>query len=154
MTDTTVRLRLLTRFVPVAGPDGLHGAELPVPGRADGPLTRPSAEGLPVSSVTTRTTTEVLEVVLSGDVDLLLGEELTLVLAEAEAHCRRHDRARVHVDVSAVGAVDSTAVRFLERLRRSTAEAGGACTLTGARPAVQQVLDLARTVPTGVLAGS
>lgn len=151
MTDTTVRIHLVTQFVTGVGPDGLHGAELPggLP-RSD----RTPEERLLVSSVTTRTTAERFQVVLAGDVDLLLGDDLALVLEEAEAHCRAHRGARVDVDVRDVTAVDSTAVRFLERLRRRVTAAGGSCTTSSSRPAVARVLELAMPVPTGELAAS
>lgn len=153
MTDTTVRIHLLTQFVDGAGPEGLHGAELPARGRSARSPRTPEERVL-VSSVSTRATSEVLAVVLSGDVDLLLGAELGLVLEEARAHCRAHRRARVHVDVSDVAAVDATAVRFLAELRRRAEAAGGSVAVVGARPAVQRVLDLARSVPSGELAAS
>ena len=89
-----------------------------------------------VSSVTTRAHGSTLDVVLAGDVDLLLREELALVVEEAEPHARSHPRATVHVDVRDVAAVDR----------------GARCTLSQARPAVREVLALAQPVATGELA--
>lgn len=155
MTDTTVRIHLVTAFVPGGAPGGPRGAELPT---RPGVPPRGLDERLLTSSVTTRVHGEVLDVELSGDVDLLLRDELALVAAEAAAHCRAHDRARVVVDVAAVRSVDTTTVRFVDRLRRRTEDAHGTCTVTGARPAVRRALDLllppVPTTPTGELLAS
>ncbi|WP_432484040.1 STAS domain-containing protein [Kineococcus esterisolvens] len=131
-----------------------RGAELPAP-PVGGPLD-PARDGgrVAVPTVVTREEAGALHVVLTGDVDLALAGELALVEEQVRGHCAARPRARVHVDVRAVTAVDATAVRFLERLRRAAAHAGGSCTTSPARPVVQRVLDLARPVAEGELATS
>lgn len=148
MTVTDVPFRLVTRSVPTPP----RGAELPV----TAPSCAPCGEDEPLvtSTVTTRRRGDVLDVLLCGDVDLLLTARLDEVLVEAEAHCRGREHPRVHLDLRAVTALDSSALRFVEQLRRCTARAGGSCSQSTARGAVQRVLALARTVPTGQLAAS
>ena len=145
MTVTDVPFRLLTR--PVATPP--RGAELPVPALVSSLF--PGDEQPTTSTVTTRRRGEVLDVVLSGDVDLRLTARLDEVLVAAEEHCRRGGHPRVHLDLRAVTALDSSAIRFVEQLRRCTARAGGSCSPSTAREAVQRALALPRTVPTGQL---
>ena len=148
MTVTDVPFSLVPRTLATAP----RGAELPLPALATSAF--PDDEQLPASAVRTRRRGDVLDVVLSGDVDLLLTPRLDEVLVQAEAHCRGREHPRVHLDLRAVTAVDSTAIRFVEQLRRCTARAGGSCSQSSARGAVQRVLALARTVPTGELAAS
>lgn len=111
-------------------------------------------DALTVSSVTTRTDGATFTVDLAGDVDLVLAYELALVVGQAARHCTQHPRSRVHLDLREVTAVDASAIRFLEQLRRDTAAHGGTCTTSSARPAVEQVLALARPVVDGDLAAS
>ena len=143
---TTTPFRLVSRTVTTPP----RGAELPslTAGVFD------DDEQVPASAVRTRRRGAVLDVVLTGDVDLLLTPRLDEVLVQAEAHCRGREHPRVHLDLRGVTAVDSTAVRFVEQLRRCTARAGGSCSQSSARGAVQRVLALARTLPTGELAAS
>jgi len=148
MTVPDVPFRLVPRSVPTAP----RGAELPVVALSS--ALPPGDEELVPATVTTRRRGDVLDVVLSGDVDLLLTARLDEVLVEAEAHCRGREHPRVHLDLRAVTALDSSALRFVEQLRRCTARAGGSCSQSTARGAVQRVLALARTVPTGQLAAS
>ncbi|WP_432533552.1 STAS domain-containing protein [Kineococcus arenarius] len=155
-----VRVRVVARTLP-AEP---HGAELPVmttdtaepvgpvPGRPLDPAH--DGERVVVSTVLTREESGALQVVLTGDVDLALAGELALVQEQVLEHCATRPGPRVHVDVRGVTAVDASAVRFLERLRRAAADAGGSCTTAPARPGVQRVLDLARPVAEGELAAS
>lgn len=130
-----------------------HGAELP--GAVVRPHAwRPRSEEVTVSSVTTRTEGDRLVVQLAGDVDLVLADELALVASQAGRHCTRHPRARVHLDLREVTALDATALRFLERLRRDCSARGANCTTSPARPAIEQVLALARPVVDGEPAAS
>ncbi|WP_432498457.1 STAS domain-containing protein [Kineococcus auxinigenes] len=137
-----------------------RGAELPtaavdpvgLPGRPADPVR--DGERVVVSTVRTREEAGALQVVLTGDVDLALAGELALVREQVLEHCATRPGPRVHVDVRGVTAVDASAVRFLERLRRAAAAAGGSCTTSPARPVVQRVLDLARPVAQGELAAS
>lgn len=152
-THTPVRIHLVTHLVTHQGTDEPHGAELP------GAVVRPhrlrsGAEEVTVSSVTTRDDEDRFLVQLSGDVDLLLSEELALVVTQADRYCAQHPRARVHLDLRDVTAVDATAIRFLEQLRRGCSARGANCTTSPARPAVEQVLALARPVVDGELAAS
>jgi len=148
MTVPDVPFRLVTRSVPTAP----RGAELPSIELSTALVA--VDEPLVSSTVTTARRGAVLDVVLTGDVDLLLTARLDEVLVEAEAHCRGREHPRVHLDLRAVTALDSSALRFVEQLRRCTARAGGSCSQSTARGAVQRVLALARTVPAGRLAAS
>ena len=157
LSSPVVRVRLLTHHGD--RPRSPRGAELPgaavlpVPPRGDTAGER-AHEVLLTSSVTTRASGEHLQVHLRGEVDLLLGDELALVVDEVLRHCRAHPRAEVHLDVREVTALDATAVRFVERVRRDCADLGGRCTTSAARPAVARVLELARPVADGRLAAS
>ncbi|NAZ81713.1 hypothetical protein GTR02_07760 [Kineococcus sp. R8] len=174
-TSTTDDVRI--RLVSCAGGTAPRGADLPsaaalLPSTALPSTTLPSTSSsssslsqnalpqnagdaqVPPSSVTTRRRGDVLEVVLRGDVDVLLTARLDEVLVEAETHCHGREHPRVRLDVRAVTGVDTTAVRFVEQLDRCTARAGGSCVHSPARTAVQRVLALARAVPTDRLAAS
>ena len=156
-SSPVVRVRLLTHHGD--RPRSPRGAELPgaavlpLPPRGDAAGGR-AHEALLTSSVTTRASGEHLRVRLRGDVDLLLGDELALVVDEVLRHCRAHPRADVHLDVREVTALDTTGVRFVERVRRDCADLGSRCTTSAARPAVARVLELARQVADGRLAAS
>ncbi|GAA0289531.1 STAS domain-containing protein [Kineococcus aurantiacus] len=144
---------LVTRVPATAGGAGPRGAELPAaltpaPARA-------GADALPaVPPVAARTDGERLDVVLAGDVDLVPAGDLALVLGRVEGHVGGGSRARVHVDVRAVTALDAVGLRFVEAVRRTCAEHGAACTTSRARPAVERVLQLVRPVVDGQLAAS
>lgn len=152
-TGGAVRLHLPTHVTHVSlDPlDDPHGAELPTPqrvlrGHAD---VRPTA-----SSVTTPSDGARFEVTLAGDVDLALAPELARAERQLEQHCAQVPRARVHLDVRAVSAVDGSALRFVERVRGTCVRQGTACTTSAARPVVDHVLSLARPVVDGELAAS
>lgn len=147
MTHAPLRFHLVTR----PGTAPLRGAELPGPTRARPPQTRDAVAGSPV---TTRAEGDRFTVTLAGDVDLDLADELALAALRAVRHCSEHPRARVHLDVREVTAVDATALRFVERLRRDCRTRGADCTTSSARPAVAQVLALARPVVDGEPAAS
>lgn len=127
-----------------------HGAELPgacwpgtdVPGR-------PAA----AAGVTVGLQDAGLQVVLSGDVDLALAAELSTAL-EAVRESLAGGPRRAHLDVRAVTALDSAALRFVEEVRAQCARAGVPCSTSHARPAVQRVLDLVRALPDGQLTAS
>ncbi|WP_432564849.1 STAS domain-containing protein [Kineococcus sp. SYSU DK003] len=159
-SHTPVRIHLVTH-VPVGPGAEPRGAELPgavVQPRPPRALDRIGDDVRPtVSSVTTRADGDRgdrFEVLLAGDVDLVLADELDLVLTQADRHCAQHHRARVHLDVQEVTAVDTSGLRFVERLRTLCAQRGATCTTSTARPAVSQVLALARPVVDGQLAAS
>ena len=154
MTHTPLRIHLVT----CSDTGTLRGAELPGATRTWAPLETPaeSRAAVAVSGVSTRTDGDRFTVTLTGDVDLVLAEELALVVRRVEQHCAHlaTTRARVHLDVREVTAVDASALRFVERVRRLCAAWGAECTTSTARPAVEQVLALARPVVDGELAAS
>ncbi|WP_432540405.1 STAS domain-containing protein [Kineococcus sp. SYSU DK002] len=122
-----------------------HGAELPT--ASPRPLAADPPEAPEASSVTTRRDGDRFEVVLRGDVDLTLAPQLAAALERVDEHCARHPRARVHLDVREVRALDAGALRFVEAVRAACAGRGAGCTTSAARPVVTRVLDLARAVP-------
>lgn len=150
MTHTPLRIHLVTR----SDTGTLRGAELPGATRTWTPVE--TRDAVAVSGVSTRTDGDRFTVTLTGDVDLVLAEELALIARRAEQHCAHlaTTRARVHLDVREVTAVDASALRFVERVRRLCAAWGAGCTTSTARPAVEQVLALARPVVDGELAAS
>ncbi|WP_328295879.1 STAS domain-containing protein [Kineococcus sp. NBC_00420] len=154
MTHTPLRIHLVTR----SGTGTLRGAELPGATRTWAPLETPaeSRDAVAVSGVSTRTDGDRFTITLTGDVDLVLAEELARIAHRVEQHCAHltTTRARVHLDVREVTAVDASALRFVERVRRLCAAWGAECTTSTARPAVEQVLALARPVVDGELAAS
>ncbi|WP_380156722.1 STAS domain-containing protein [Kineococcus sp. R86509] len=158
MTHTPLRIHLVTR----SGTGTLRGAELPGATRTWAPLETPaetpaeSRDAVAVSGVRTRTDGDRFTITLTGDVDLVLAEELARIARRVEQHCAHPatTRARVHLDVREVTAVDASALRFVERVRRLCAAWGAECTTSTARPAVEQVLALARPVVDGELAAS
>ncbi|MFD0481098.1 STAS domain-containing protein [Kineococcus sp. GCM10028916] len=154
MTHTPLRIHLVTR----SGTGPLRGAELPGATRTWTPVetSAESRAAVAVSGVSTRTDGDRFTVTLTGDVDLVLAEELARIARRVEQHCAHlaTTRARVHLDVREVTAVDASALRFVERVRRLCAAWGAECTTSTARPAVEQVLALARPVVDGELAAS
>ncbi|WP_432511112.1 STAS domain-containing protein [Kineococcus sp. SYSU DK001] len=148
-----------TPFTPVVtwssttAPADPRGAELPTALRSARAAAGPH-EAAGASSVTTRGAGDRLEVVLRGDVDLALALELAAVCDRVERHCARHPRARVHLDVREVRALDAAGLRFVEAVRAVCAGRGAGCTTSTARPVVARVLDLARAVPGASLASS
>jgi anti-anti-sigma factor len=154
MTHTPSQTPVGIHLVTHVGTGEPHGAELPGPVLAPRTASFEARAALAVSSVTTRTDGDRFVVELAGDVDLVLVDRLALAVRQADRHCAQHPRARVHLDVREVTAVDASAIRFLERLRRDCAAHGARCTTSSARPAVEQVLALARPVVDGELAAS
>jgi anti-anti-sigma regulatory factor len=154
MTHTPLRVHLVTR----SATGTLRGAELPGATRTWTPVETPAEtrDAVAVSRVSARTDGDRFTVTLTGDVDLVLAEELDLIARRAEQHCAHlvTARARVHLDVREVTAVDASALRFVERVRRLCAAWGAECTTSTARPAVERVLALARPVVDGELAAS
>ncbi|MEW1957567.1 hypothetical protein [Kineococcus sp. NPDC059986] len=141
------------RVVHVAGAGTLHGAELPLLADAGAAAEHPPTP----AHVTTRREGDRLDVVLAGDVDPALASDLGLALAFVRSTVRDGGPQRVrrvHLDVAAVTALDTTALRWVEDLRGACAQAAVACSTSPARPAVQRVLDLVRALPDGELAAS
>lgn len=136
--------------VPAAPARERHGAELP---GTSCPWPEEVERHAAGAGVTVRLGDDRLEVVLSGDVDLALADDLTSALATVRRTLAAGPR-RAHLDVRAVTALDSTALRFVEELRALCARAGVPCSTSTARPAVQRVLDLVRPLPDGQLTAS
>lgn len=133
--------------VPASPARERHGAELPGPSCPWPDETeRPAA----TAGVTVRLQADRLEVALSGDVDLALAADLTATLATVRRALAGGSRG-AHLDVRAVTALDSTALRFVEELRTVCVQAGVPCSTSTARPAVQRVLDLVRPLVDGQL---
>ena len=88
---------------------------------------------------------DACRVVLSGELDLSLGEALTEVLAR---QIGQPGTAVVRVDLAEVTFVDSWAIGVLVRSRQEAAAAGCRFFVSNPRGHVRRVLDVAGVLPT------